>query len=141
MTPFERKLNILFGNMVIYENDPGFGFQVFRLKDDDNARIFRVPRQKGRAANDPVPPTKGAFVLVTINKELNQVQLDFCNFPKGSDGSQFNRHAAIAYEDTEMTIARRDAVDFLNSGLIPKVDEPAAADYVAMEESTYGDQD
>lgn len=120
MTNFERKLNILFGNMVIYENDPGFGFQIFRLKDDDNARIFRVPRQKGRAANDPVPPTKGAFVLVTMNKNLGQIQLDFCYFPKGSDGGTFQTHAAIAYADFEMAVARKDAIDFLKIGLIPK---------------------
>lgn len=121
MTNFERKLNILFGNMVIYENDPGFGYQIFRLKDDDNARIFRVSRKKGpKSANDPVPPTTGSFVLVTMNRELKQVQLDFCNFPKGSDGSTFNRHAAFAYADDEVSIARKDAIDFLTIGLIPK---------------------
>jgi hypothetical protein len=134
MTNFERKLNILFGNMVIYENDPGFGYQIFRLKEIDNARIFRVARQKGRPTTDPVPPTKGPFVNVTIHPILRQVQLNFCSFPKGSDGSLFNTHAAIAYADFEMQVARKDAIDFLSIGLIPKADdepkgEPAHVDY------------
>lgn len=127
MTQFERTLDILFGNLVIYENDPGFGYQVFRLKEDnENARIFRVARKKGRAANDPAPPVTGAFVLVTVNKELNLIQLDFCSFPRGSDGGTFNRHAAIAYESTELATARKNTIQFLSTGLIPKADDEIA---------------
>lgn len=125
MTDFERAINIIFGGLSVLENDPGFCYQLYRLKDDENARIYRTVRVK-KAANDAPPPTKGVFVEITVHPVLKQICVTYCSFPRESDGSQYYKHAALAYDTREAGKARSHVASYLVSGTIPQADNEFA---------------
>lgn len=120
MTPFERTLNILFGRMSIYENDPGFGYRIYRLQNEDQARIYRLPRQVAKAANDTPPPQKGLFVAIATNPATGQPCMAYCEYPKG--GGESIRHAALNYDPREITKGSQHIAEFLARGKIPQAD-------------------
>jgi hypothetical protein len=123
MNQFERSLIILTGGLRSVENDPGFGYRVYRLPDDDNARFFRVPRSIATSTGNPSPPITGLFVSATMEPKKQQLCLAFCSFPKGSDGATYQTHAKLAYDVREITKGRQHIVDFLSVGRIPQADE------------------
>jgi hypothetical protein len=123
MTQFERVLDIIFGGLTVLENDPGFGYRIYKLKDENQARVFRLPRTNTRDLTAP-PPTKGLFVAVTVHPEKKQLVLAYMEFPK--DGGESVAHAMLAYDPREYRKAAPQIVNFLANSRIPVADEEYA---------------
>lgn len=120
MTQFERALNIIFGGLVLFENDPGFGYRMYRLSNEDQARVFRMARQKGRRSDEMAPPTTGKFVAVAIDPKTQKVTLAYGEFPKGGGESQY--HAMLGYDMREYGKAPMQVMEYLTYGKIPVAD-------------------
>jgi hypothetical protein len=126
MTPFERTLNILFARLSASENDPGFGYRIYRLPNEDQARIYRISRKKASKANaNPAPPNEGCFVAMATHPELQNPCLWYCSYP--TDGGESIKHAALAYDPRELSKASAHIAEFLVNGKIPKADGEYAA--------------
>lgn len=124
MTNFERNLNILISQLISCEGDMHSGYRVYRLKGEDQARIFRMARVASFAANDAPLPTKGLFVAAAVHPELGQFCLVFCSFP--TDGGESIKHAALAYDVQEVKKGQKHVSDWLVHGLVPVADDEFA---------------
>ena len=125
MTLFERNLEILLSHLISCEGDMRMGYRAYRLKDEDQVRIFRLPRGLSFAANDAPLPNKGLFVAAAMHPELGQLCLVYCSFPK--DGSESIRHAALAYDMRELSKGQKHISNWFRFGMIPFADEEFAA--------------
>ena len=118
-TSFKHLIEMIFGQLRLYENDPGFGFRIYAIPEIDEARIFRLGRKK-HAANDEAPPTKGVFVQLVIQPTTNKLIMAFKCFPK--DGGESELHAALAYDVRELRKGYKHIVDWLTFGMLPEAD-------------------
>lgn len=125
MTEFERNLSIIIGGLIGRENDPKFGYRVYRLPKEDQARIFQVARAVAKSANDTPPPTTGVFVSAAMHPELKQICLAFSRFPK--EGGPSVILAMLAYDVRELNKAMGHITNYLTAGFIPVADEEYAA--------------
>lgn len=122
MTEFERSIDIIFGRLRSYENDPGYGYRMFQLPGEDQARIFRLTRaeMKHMASRNIKVPTKGLFVAAAMHPELKQLCLAYSQFPQPGVASVI--HHALAYDIRELSKGIKHVVDYLVRGTVPQAD-------------------
>lgn len=121
MSPFERTLASLGAMMRLYENDPGFGYRIYKLKDSNDARLFRLPRGIAVAANEEPPPTKGAFIAIADHPLGDgKCIIGYRYFPK--EGGEIVTDIALGYDPREINKACKHIVDYLTWGKVPEAD-------------------
>lgn len=121
MTKFERHLNILFGNLALRENDPGFRYCLFELKDEEQARIYRLPNNEAKKLiEDKQVPMKGMFVSAAMHPELKQLCLAYSSYPKDSDKSII--HGMLAYDDRELMKGVTHITTYFAKCKVPEAD-------------------
>lgn len=128
MTNFERSLNIIFSRLFCYENDPGFVYRMFKLPNEDQARIFRMSRKEVIGSTNNDVPVKGMFVSAAMHPKLNQLCLAFSSFPK--DGGESVVHGMLAYDTRELEKGTRHIVEYFAKGTVPVADNEYAAEEV-----------
>lgn len=126
MNQFERNMHILASNLMCRENDPGFGYRIYTLPKEDQARIFRLPRAALKVANDEPMPMTGMFIATAMHPELKQLCLAFSSFPKG--GGQSVVHGMLAYDIREISKGAAHIGDYFQKGVVPVADNEFAAE-------------
>lgn len=121
MSIFQQYLDQLFIQLVISDTDLDSGYQIFRLFDEPQARIFRQPRHTSyRDAAKIAPPTTGKFVAATLLPATNKLILHFMEFPL--DGGESKSFAGIEYFKEEIYKAPVQIAGWLLLGKVPKAD-------------------
>lgn len=126
MNKFDRNLNIIFSMLVSTDGNPNYGYRIYRLKEEDQVRIFR---EVCRSSHHNLQasghtPNKGLFVAGAIHPDTRQFILSFMQFPR--DGSESVSVAALAYADEEIRKASKHIADYLKLGNYPVADNEFA---------------
>lgn len=116
---FKSAINTVFMTMVVFNTNPEGGFRVAKLAKEDQVRIYPIGNRGIHSTSDPLPTT-GRFVACIVHSELQQLALAFGTFP--DDGGESEYATALAYNDSEHPKAARDAMLFLNDGVVPEAD-------------------
>jgi hypothetical protein len=102
------------------ETDPHFGYRVYLLQNEAQARIFRLQRSIYSVANEAPPPTKGRYVAATITLLRGRFLLAYCEFPEG--GGESVHHDMLEYDPREYDKIQQHVVTYLATGVIPQAD-------------------
>lgn len=118
---FDQRLGLINSLITINNHEIDYDYQIFYLKDEDQARIFRQPRaQYANTVSKLAPATEGKFVALTLEAKTNNLILHFKEFPK--DGSESVLVAALSYTAQELTKPHQHILSYLALGTIPKAD-------------------
>lgn len=118
MVSFEVLTSMIFSGLRLYENDPGFGHRMYKLKDEASARLFRMARRQLVDENEP-PPTIGVFVEFGLHPMPGQFIIYYRHFC--ADGKA-DTDGALGYTEKETTKARQHIVQYLTYGKVPVAD-------------------
>lgn len=113
-------LNKLFDQLASCETDPLFGYRVYVIKGEAQARIFRLERQLSTAASESAPPQEGRYVSATVTLLRGRFLLAFAEFPK--DGGESIHHDMLEYDEREYDKVPQHIVQYLATGVVPVVD-------------------
>ena len=126
MNLFNQRLSLIKSLLTINNHEIDYDYQIFCLKEEDQARIFRQPKaQYSHTVSKLAPATTGRFVALVLNPKTQNLVLRFMEFPKG-EGESFSV-AALDYSLQEMTKPHQHILSYLALGTIPKADGEYAA--------------
>lgn len=111
----------------LYGTDPLFGYKIYRLPNEDQARIFRIPTKVLKDTPEVAIPTEGNFVGVLLHPEDKHLCLAYCEYPKGAPTTSVVR-TMLAYHPNEMLKGSQHIVDWLEQGVTPIADGEYAPD-------------